>query len=335
MTDIDFDELDKAVSSAMASANQDNVQQTVKLDTTSSAADARGSRATIVSRQTVANPRTGRFMDFVPSNSDTSVKIDAPEAKVSREADLSRKQDIQAAAPVIDSAQSSSVSTGVDIVNNNSEPETAAQPDQDMPDLELITKELNDSVKNDPENPIESPFLQNAKIDKRPLGTFSEGVPAVSQPNEEVADMMQQAEEASRGQSSADMSNPVANDVAMASGVMNETKEESQTDMQTEVSAPSMESESASMAEAQLTTDGSDLQSGIAGSINPQYQAQPSTGDKTNGAIYDTNDYHKSALQPKRKKSIFVNILWTLLLIIIGAATGAAVYFFVLPNINI
>jgi hypothetical protein len=62
-------------------------------------------------------------------------------------------------------------------------------------------------------------------------------------------------------------------------------------------------------------------------SIPQQYKEEPSTGDAKNGAIYDTDTYHHQPLaHPKKKKSGWMWVIWIILILIIGAAAGAALY---------
>lgn len=62
-------------------------------------------------------------------------------------------------------------------------------------------------------------------------------------------------------------------------------------------------------------------------SIPQQYKEQPSTGDQSSGAIYDTENYHEPLSHPAKKKSGWMWVIWILLILIIGAGGGAAIYF--------
>ena len=68
-------------------------------------------------------------------------------------------------------------------------------------------------------------------------------------------------------------------------------------------------------------------------SITQQYTEQPSTGDQPTGAIFDTEAYRKPLSHPAKKKSGWLYVLWIVLLLVVGAGAGAAVYFFVLPKL--
>lgn len=65
-------------------------------------------------------------------------------------------------------------------------------------------------------------------------------------------------------------------------------------------------------------------------SINQQYEEKPSTSPEP-GSVYDTEAYHQPIAKVAKKKSGFWTILWIILLVISGGGVGAAVYFYVLP----
>lgn len=65
-------------------------------------------------------------------------------------------------------------------------------------------------------------------------------------------------------------------------------------------------------------------------SITQQYIEQPSSSAES-GAIFDTEAYHQPVAAPVKKKSGGLVILWIALLLIFGAGVGVAIYYFVLP----
>jgi hypothetical protein len=65
-----------------------------------------------------------------------------------------------------------------------------------------------------------------------------------------------------------------------------------------------------------------------AGSIPQQYREEPTTSDQTNGGIYDTSAYHQPLAHPVKSKSGWWWIVWIIALLLAGAGTGAALYFF-------
>lgn len=67
-------------------------------------------------------------------------------------------------------------------------------------------------------------------------------------------------------------------------------------------------------------------------SIPQQYPDRPNVVDHTTTPIYDTNAYHK--LDSKNsKKSPLMWLFWMIGLIVIGAGVGVVAYFFILPNL--
>jgi cobalamin biosynthesis Mg chelatase CobN len=58
---------------------------------------------------------------------------------------------------------------------------------------------------------------------------------------------------------------------------------------------------------------------------------QPSTGDQTSGAIFDTATYHAAtdvAVPAKKSSKVVRIIVWILTLLCVGAAAGAGYFFF-------
>lgn len=62
-------------------------------------------------------------------------------------------------------------------------------------------------------------------------------------------------------------------------------------------------------------------------SIPQQYQEAPSTSDESNGSIYDTESYHQPLAHPAKTKSGWLWIIWILLLLIVGGGGAVALYF--------
>jgi hypothetical protein len=62
-------------------------------------------------------------------------------------------------------------------------------------------------------------------------------------------------------------------------------------------------------------------------SIPQQYQEEPSTSDVSNGSIYDTESYHQPLAHPTKAKSGWLWVIWILLLLIVGGGGAVALYF--------
>lgn len=66
-------------------------------------------------------------------------------------------------------------------------------------------------------------------------------------------------------------------------------------------------------------------------SISQQYIEKPAETNKKTSSIYDTNVYHKASATGGKKKSGWMWVLWIILLLAVGIGTGAVTYFYVLP----
>jgi len=172
--------------------------------------------------------------------------------------------------------------------------------------------------------PLESPFLSDAKVEKRPLGAFSNEVHA-SGPSEPtvVAKPVDEPEVISPTPTPAEdapktpdrqLQNDTPLPAELQPGLLSIEANED----------PSKVTLSTAVPTATESTGPT--------SITQQYTEQPSTGDKPTGSVFDTEAYKKP--QPsKKKKSGWLIVLWIFLLLVVGAGIGAAVYFFVLPRL--
>lgn len=62
-------------------------------------------------------------------------------------------------------------------------------------------------------------------------------------------------------------------------------------------------------------------------SIAQQYHESPSTGDTDSGSIYDTSTYHQPLAHPAKKGSGKKVVIWIVIIVLVGIAAGAALYF--------
>jgi len=181
--------------------------------------------------------------------------------------------------------------------------------------------------------PLESPFLPGAKVEKRPLGGDSSMSMVVEAPVEpSAAAPIETPEAVPTDTVSPDVafpdpmdfpsnhSEPIANEAA-AQGAPESTATESTPEpvAPTPPITPAEPLPSEAQSEVLATA-----------SIPQQYQEQATTTQQS-GAVYDTEAYHQPiAPAPKKRSGAWV-VLWIFLLIIFGAAIGAAVYFYVIP----
>lgn len=172
--------------------------------------------------------------------------------------------------------------------------------------------------------PLTSPFLPDAKVEKRPLGGAEPTAPAEEPDHTPVL---------------ADTTEKTQNDPndqlpALPKDVEPVLPEELHTDLvevesdtnpsgipKTEVSQPiSALPPEPPKEERQMMLSGPT-------SIPQQYHEEPTSGDKHNGAIYDTDTYHKPLAHPAKKKSGWLWVVWIVIILLVGAGAGAALYF--------
>ena len=330
MSDIDFDELDRAVNGALGSVSETTptaspisgpvvdtpvsapVQQTPptieRVERTSLApAPAPSSRPVAVTGP-AARRTSGRFMDMVHPSSDMRSQSSTPVAS----APLSAPVPTQFSAP-----------RPVAPISPVVAPTPAPEPVVESPAWN---------------EPLESPFLPDAKVEKRPLGgvetpselsTFDfQGL--LDEPEEELLEAPQPQERIE----ATTLPDPI--DFAATTSVTEEV-EPMVVEPQEPVKAEELPVVEAPVEEAAIPTvvTPEQLQTAVEEpvgptSITPQYKEQPSSNQES-GAMYDTESYHQPVVQPVKKKSGWFTVIWILLLVILGAGGGWAVYTYVLP----
>lgn len=263
MQDIDFDEIDRAVSSATGGKTDD-------------AAPTPRDNTVPVKAAPAARRSSGRFMDVVHPSSDMR---SSP-----AERSQPRSEEPVAAETPAPTAETTAWPDPLDFHGFKS--------DDTPEEAETLT----------PEKPLESPFLSDAKVEKRPLGAFSavESTPAQESPVEEVA-----AEEPA---------NPEEEPALLE--------------------APETELLEATTEETPVETEPAVEEPIGPTSITQQYKEQAPAEDQTSGAIYDTEAYHQPLAHPVKKKSGALVVVWVLVLLLLGGGVGAAVYFIVLPMLQ-
>jgi hypothetical protein len=287
--DIDFDELDRAVSSASGS--------TPPADTTSSDSVTVTNRSTPRPDATpapAARRSSGRFMDVVHPSSDMRSSTTEPERSVPRESDAEKPEE----KPV---ERTSDWPDPLDFHGFNAdEPEKVEEAPTPEPAL----------VEPEPPQPLESPFLSDTKVEKRPLGAFS----TTETPATDESDTLLLE----------------APDEELLTAKTEEKVEEAPTPEPVVEEAVEEETPQPVIEPTPEPTPIQEVPQGPT-SITQQYKEQPSTVDQPSGAIFDTEMYHQPLTHTPKKKSGALVIVWILALILVGAGAGAAVYFFVLP----
>lgn len=344
MTDIDFDELDRAVNSlvnpAVDATSPAPAAEAVAPAPTSPAPSQPDTTTPLAARRS-----SGRFMDVVHPSSDMRVAVPPRPAVASREGvSITPPAATAAAAPSVPSPVAPTVPAAPATTDmpdpldfhgftpgaQETTPTnvTGAPADVDQ-DIAAIADELSASQSDAPQTPLETPFISDAKVEKRPLGAFS----ADTSPAPESAETVETTVEPSTPASEPtvtpdpvqpDFSSSHAEEPADTHPMGNDTP------LPAELQGDVLSIESSEeTAPAAAQTD-AEVPTGPT-SITQQYTEQASTGDQPAGSIFDTEAYKKPLAHPKKKQSGWLMVLWILLLIIIGAGAGAAVYFYVLP----
>jgi len=283
MTDIDFDELDRAVNSTYGSKDEGMSEtQSVAVRQSSGRPDAQ----TVMDKESVP-PRSsspamrrssGRFMDVVhPSSDMRNSSSSAPEPR----------SYVKESPKAQDSTPKSWQDSSTDMESDEKE--------------EMSSTEHSEGEKTI--QPLESPFLSDAKVEKRPLGAFSTETQKTQELEQESPVKTNESDEAEH---------PIGTDTPMPAELGDDllSIEGNESDVQVEAPSPSLLP---------------------ASSIPQQYVEKPPVVDKAAVPIFNADAYHQPLAHPKKNKSGWLMVLWIFMLIIVGAGAGAAVYFYVLP----
>lgn len=307
MQDIDFDEIDRAVNSVTTSTPEVPVTPVVTpAEPVVPVADPVVVPAPV---SPAARRSTGRFMDVVHSSSDMRpTRSSAPAAH------SLHRDDMPDRTAVAERPQATTVASSAFHWPDPIDVAPAVAPDPVDPTPAVIET---------PAAPLESPFLPDAKIEKRPLGAFSNSevdlsfieepitpsVPAVNEEPAELQDEILLLEEHIVDEPEAEVTEPVVEEVAP---VVEESV------------LPTVELPVAPVQEEPIGPT----------SITQQYKEHPATEPQESGAIFDTESYHQPLVHTPKKRSGALVIVWILALILVGGGIGAAVYFVVLPMLG-
>lgn len=325
MSDFDFDELDKAVSGVLGTSPTKRDEGSKVPDVLASPTDSAASASTVVSTASVApaaKRTAGRFMDVVHPSSDMRARATAQ------------------ATTTPSSSSSSSEPLGV----GASATDTAHENDEATPAWS---------------QPLESPFLPDAKVEKRPLGgdplmssvfevenTLAEplppqeAVPKLEAPDDsrieahtmpdpiDFAAQTVPAETELEPEHVASDSEAIEDDAQADNSTVADDAELKLQPVDTGIDAQTVSEDASESSSPALVQD--DVTPTGPLSITQQYTEQPRT-EQVSGAIYDTEAYHQPVAHPVKKKSGIGVIIWILVLLVVGAGAGVAFYFYVLP----
>lgn len=355
MTDLDFDELDKAVASAMGTpspANQPSAagDEVVNVSTpasvNASAGLAIGERQSLGAKPSGFNStpapasptppakrRTGRFMDMIHPSSDMKTFG----ASVPAKPFAARPQDSSSKLPshpqdLLEPGEPTKLIEEHEPAMAAVKEIAAASAAQDMPMTPIWPDPLDfhDAKNSTQDQPQQSPFLANANVSKRPLGAFAE---QQSQPQPDVQATTDSQDDVNNTQQNIDQQPANNQPQPTQSQVANEQQEQLPSSLhsdvvlaeEAEVAPAAMEPQESAAAEMPLPTPQSQL---AAASITPQYPEPSMDSDVETHPIFDTSNYHKPIDPAAGKKH--GTLLWVLLiigLVVTGAGIGAAWFF--------
>ena len=297
------------------------------------------------SSQPAIKPRRGRFMDMInPSSPEKAEEtLMSPSQRASRQArmlkprsgtliaDIVKKSNHPKDKPSAESTaadQSTSSSDMPDPLDMTTHEHTLTPTVSTLTSKDSATATSSDNAGSTGNN--FSAFLPNAKVEKRPLGQ-----PASLAESPDVSEPEKPIEAEVRSPETADVGAPAEYDtqlVAIESGNTGEIAVADDTsDHQAEVPADDSDSDDAPTTvtqEVAPTTVTHTKESHLAGpaSIAQQYQEQPSSGDQSSGAIFDTASYHQPLSHPAKKASGWLWVVLIIFVIMLGVGGGAFIY---------
>jgi hypothetical protein len=189
---------------------------------------------------------------------------------------------------------------------------------------------IEDAIENS-DTPLESPFLPDAKPEKRPLGGMQTTTDSVETLNTDQKTPEDSAD-AQTPPASAEVALPEelhTNLVAIEAESTGtpQPQESEPAPVATEAPLPAATTPVEPVADVAATNSTPEVPAG--GAIAQQYKEEPSSGDQTNGSIYDTANYHKAIeahATGGKKHSVLKWVMWTVLLIVLGVGGGAAAF---------
>lgn len=304
MSDFDFDELDKAVAGATANPAEEVLDT---LDEPSRPAVAEVAPTPVMNEAPKIAPAarraSGRFMDVVHPSSDMRSRT----------------------TPAV-------LSTATVKKETTSFVPPVAKP-QEAP-AEAMDFEENGSSVGEWSKPLETPFLADAKVEKRPLGGVGPE-PSLVLLNTPEDELLLEAPDDPRIEATAlpdpiDFAAHIASLESEKEDTGSEAQQAAEASEQTIEQLDELEKTEPVMPPA-LEVKTTPEPAGPT-SITQQYTEQPTTQQES-GAIFDTENYHQPLAPAAKKHSSVLAIIGIIVLVLLGAGAGVAFYWFVLPNL--
>lgn len=310
MDDINFDELDKAVSSAMKPATEPSVAMPAEPVQPPAVVSADSTPAEVTTPSPVLPvKRRGQFMDIVHT---TNSRPTTP--SVSREAST-----IKPLNPEIIKADGGIVGSGI-----APEPAQAdiAETSFEQPAAESTARQdfnVEAEPSTGPSAPVITPFVEGAQVEKRPLGAFADSDTMNETTAESTTEPASVAPEEPAAAETVTMDTPEVAESADES--VGEQSESDVIDQSPDTTAPAF------MNDDYATTLMPD--EGPAQSIPQQYQVDNSLTASEDHSVFDTTQYHQPLLPPTKPnhgRKVLMYVLLVILMLAIGSAAGYAIF---------
>jgi len=342
MSDFDFDEIDKAVAGALGGTDEPSFPMEEPSASSSRETGAAEKAPSIKPEPTKpedepAKPRTslasrrgaGRFMDVMHPSSDMRTRQAASSPKPMM--------------PTPTEAPSEQKEGALELERNEEPPRRGGLHSADVHSSAPMStqvsahREVEEEGDNTSEaaSPLASPFLTDAKIEKRPLGSAAPTGAFTAPTVEEELDFDDFEPKVTTLPVADDEQEPpllleAAEDFFLESGEEEVSPQEPETSSM-DVDTPEQEHEVPTYQHEPVPVVDEDTPVGPT-SIKQQYEERPVESGES-GAIYDTENYHQPVAYPEKKRAGAWTILWISLLVIFGAGVGVAFYLFVLPTL--
>ena len=299
--------------------------------------------------QLPARRNNGRFMDVVHPSS--NMKTQTSPRPISRQGvSIAPVRPAPVQSEVSVSQPASDWPDPIDMSARREELSTTGDqtPDRDRDTIVEAAESLSnqptasDTASSYDPAPLQTPFLADPKVEKRPLGGFAHNLhdgpaddaiplttPSTIDPEELTAELQADKQTVPDPEPAAvrELPDELSHDVmAIEADTSNATPSSEQT---TETSSTS---EVASRLQTQTqTTPAASVTPEPAStgpsSIAQQYRQEPSTNESAHGGIYDTDSYHQPLAHPEHKKSGWLVVIWVALLLLLGGGGAAALYY--------
>lgn len=355
MSDLDFDELDKAVNSLMGGAPSTAQSQPVATTNTDTNADtpsntnaapATPNRSQAPQASPATNRSRGQYMDVVhPAGNMRKASQQSP-SRVSRHGVTVAPRDT---AQTVDTASDDVAQEDTERLPANEMPKEKT-PEQDvMPDPIAFAERENtkqnaaaeneqpvaentvSTVQPDAQNVTEntdglqftSPFLKDAKVEKRPLGAVDSTVNSVGGEEAQPVDKDSAAEEATTAAATlpAELHDEIMQIEADTTKPVTDTSSNT-----SQSSSPAQPTEPIKSVEKPTESKQTDAQPNVSPTMIPQRPVPAAPAQASDDAHSMFDDQDAPLKQPAKKKSSWPIVIGAVLLLLLGVGGGIAFF---------